>query len=247
MSRKLLFALAVMGISFTVFLIAPGNYMRDGLFPERDVLYSFYITAKSFAKFGAFYLPARLHHILLFAFPFVVAGYAVRSSGSSFIWSFKELFWRSAICFGSILLIFFYLTAFVMVETGPPRVWFLLSFLLAIYCSLLCFYAGMKLSLQDLGIKLIMYITSYGGIIFLCWTIYHQYPKASAYSAACDERISYVTSLNKTIEKDTLILLEPLPPPGMLYSAEIAADTNHFTNRELRLGYDLKYHVAVKR
>ena len=73
--------------------------------------------------------------------------------------------------------------------------------------------------------------------------IIQQYSITSNYSKANDARIAYVTDLNKTIEKDTLIILAPLPPSGMLYSTEIANDTTHFTNRELRLGYNLKFHL----
>ena len=55
-NKKLLIVYLVFAISFIVFLIAPGNYLRDGLFPEHKFFYSFYITAKSFVKFGIFYL-----------------------------------------------------------------------------------------------------------------------------------------------------------------------------------------------
>jgi hypothetical protein len=247
MEKRFVSAYAVLGISFIIFLIAPGNYLRDGLFPERHVLYSFFITAKSFVKFGALYLPFKLPYIVIFAFPFLVLGYNFRESRLPAGWSFKKFFWRSALFFTALLFIFFYLTAFVMVETGPPRVWFLVSFLLAIYCSALCFYAGYKLQLQPYHVKIAMYLSTMGGIILLSWQTLQQQSIASAYSAAIDARTEHLEELNTRIQKDTLILLEPLPPPGMLYSAEISKDTTHFSNRELRLGYDLKYHAAVNR
>ncbi|MFL5762910.1 MAG: DUF6056 family protein [Bacteroidia bacterium] len=245
LERKYLFAYSILAISFITFLVAPGNYLRDGLFPERHFLYSFFITAKSLVKFTVLYLPFRLPYILIFALPFLVVGYNTPKLTKEM--SFGTFFWRCSFAFAGLLLIFFFLTAYVMVETGPPRVWFLLSFLLTIYCASICFYAGNSLSPSTFFVKLAMYLSTTGGIIAMIWLTTVQQPIASTYSKAWDKRAENLLELNRQLPADTLIRIEPLPPAGMLYSAEIAADTNHFTNRELRLGYNLRYHVAVNR
>jgi hypothetical protein len=49
----------------------------------------------------------------------------------------------------------------------------------------------------------------------------HQSKETSAYSLAVDERMSYLK--NNAGKKNTVLTLKPLPPSGMLYSAEINA------------------------
>jgi hypothetical protein len=143
--KRLLIILIPFTISFLLFLVAPGNYLRDGLFPEHQFLYSFFITAKSFVKFVFLYLPFKLHYILIFAVPFLFLGNDIKEQQISFFnQSFKTVFYRTSILFASVLFIFFLLVAYVMVETGPPRIWFLISLLFAVYCFVIFFYAGYK-------------------------------------------------------------------------------------------------------
>ncbi|CAN5431306.1 hypothetical protein BH10BAC1_BH10BAC1_15000 [soil metagenome] len=247
-NKQLLFVYILFAMSFLIFLIAPGNYLRDGLFPEHQFWYSFFITAKSFVKFGIFYLPFKLPYILIFATPFFILGnaYKTKFAVKSKL-SFKSFFIKSSLLFFITLFIFYFIVAYVMVETGPPRMVFFVSFLFSIYCCLLFFYAGHKSVLKEKQLFILKNISILFGIGFLVFHIVHQYPIAKTYSKANDERIEYIIDLNKKIEKDTLILLSPLPPCGMLYSTEIAIDTSHFTNKEIRLGYELKFHVALKR
>jgi len=247
-NKRLLLIYTLFATSFLIFLIAPGNYMRDGLFPEHQFWYSFFITAKSFVKFGIFYLPSKLPYIILFGFPFLWLGDELKEHTKGiFNQSFKSFFFKLSGVFILALFVFFFLVAFVMVETGPPRIWLFVSFMSAIYFSILFFYAGCKDSLSYWNKKNFTTIILSLGIVLLVFSIITQYVTASTYSKANDERISYLLDLNKTITNDTLILLSPLPPSGMLYSTEISVDTSHFTNKELRLGYDLKFHVALKR
>ncbi len=247
-NNKLLIVYVVFAISFIIFLIAPGNYLRDGLFPEHKFLYSFFITAKSFVKFGIFYLPFKLPYIFIFATPFLLLGDSCKSYSIKFFSSsFKSFFYKTSLGFFAILFIFYLLVAYVMVETGPPRIVFLVSFLLSIYACIVFFYAGYKGLFNIVKLRIIQNVSVLLGIGLMLFFIIQQYSITSNYSKANDARIAYVTDLNKTIEKDTLIILAPLPPSGMLYSTEIANDTTHFTNRELRLGYNLKFHVVVNR
>ncbi|MDQ3047207.1 MAG: hypothetical protein M3R27_06630 [Bacteroidota bacterium] len=239
--QRFLIVSLVFGLSFLVFLIAPGNYLRDGQFPAHDVWKSFYISAKSIVKFFAIYLPFKTLYILAFVPVFIVAG---RASALSFKGvSFMRFFKIASIIFSALTMIFFYMVAFVMVETGPPRMWFLLSFLLAVYFSLIGFYAGYSNFINEQKTR----ILSLSGIVLsalvLTYTLFTQIPIANKYAQANDQRIMNLLELNQQEENTgKVIALPPLPSPGMLYSAEIKADTNHFTNKELRLGYSLKFY-----
>ena len=101
-----------------------------------------------------------------------------------------------------------------------------------------------------LTIKQLRIIKNVSLVLGFCTLIFHlinHYSIASTYARANDERIMTIKELNEQITKDTLIFLDPLPPSGMLYSTEIASDTSHFTNKELRLGYNLKFHIALRK
>ncbi len=247
-NKKLLIIYLVLGISFIIFLIAPGNYLRDGLFPEHKILRSFFIAAKSIVKFIAFYLPFRIPAIIAFSSPFLFFGDHLKSHDIDLLsLSFKQFFIRITIFFAALFLIFFLMVAYVMVETGPPRVSFLLSFLLSIYFITIFFYAGYKNVFHTKNFKFLRCASIGIGFALMIYTLVTQFTIVKKYSLAVDARIEHIISLNKTIQKDTLIILPKLPKSGMIYSAEIAADTTHFTNRELRLGYNLKFHVAVNR
>ncbi|MGZ4054628.1 MAG: DUF6056 family protein [Bacteroidia bacterium] len=247
-SKKLLLVYIVLAIAFIIFLIAPGNYLRDGLFPKHEILRSFFIAAKSIVKFLVFYFPFKIFYIILFASPFLFLGNQLQSEKINYLTiSFRQFFIRTTVFFAILFLIFFLMVAYVMVETGPPRVSFLLSFLLSVYCSILFFYLGYKAVFSIKNIDLIGFASACIGVILMTFFIIDQFTIVRKYSEANKMRIEQINSLNKTTQKDTLIILQKLPESGMVYSAEISSDTSHFTNRELRLGYNLKYHVAVNR
>jgi hypothetical protein len=135
-----------------------------------------------------------------------------------------------------------------MVETGPARILFFVTFLLSTYLSILSFLVGyfqvMSSHFYTNILKRTSLITAFSVLLF---QLIQQTSISSTYASQNDERIAFITELNNRVHKDTLIYLTPLPPSGMLYSAEITADTNHFTNKELRMGYHLKFHVALEK
>lgn len=247
-NKKLLIAYITLAISFTILLVAPGNYLRDGLFPKHQFFYSFFITAKSFVKFGSYYLPFKLAYVLTFSVPFIVIGNCISPSDKNkIIIPFTGFLKKATFFLITLMFIFFFLVAYVLVETGPPRIWFMLSLMIAVYCLIISFYAGYTAFIDHKKLNILKRGSIILGFIILTYTILNQYAVVNKYSKAYDERLDYLTDLNKTLPSDTIINLKPLPPAGMLYSAEISSDTNHFTNRELRLGYDLKFHVISKK
>lgn len=247
MKKQFVIVFCFFALSFLIFLVAPGNYLRDGLFPEHPFFYSFFITAKSLVKFAIFYLPLKLPFVFIFTVPFLLLGEASRTLEMEiFRVPARKFFFRTTGLFIAFLIVFFYLVAFVMVETGPPRIWLFVAFIFSIYCCYCAFYIGYNGFLSEKRVQFLKTFSAVLGICLILFLLVYEYPVASAYARAADLRESYLIKLNKTIDKDTLILLDPLPSPGMLYSTEITADTNHFTNREVRLGYELKYHVSLR-
>jgi hypothetical protein len=188
------------------------------------------------------FLPFRLAYVIAFGTAFIVIGNSTENKKQ---WmSFQAFFKNISIMFLSLVLLVFVLIAYVMMETGPPRLWFIISFLFSIYVTAVCFYAGYSGYITEPVITVLKRLALMLTVLILGYNLWHQSMICPQYAKAHDERISYVTELNKTLPSDTTIHLPPLPSSGMLYSSEIKADTNHFTNRELRLGYDLKFQVV---
>jgi hypothetical protein len=246
-NRKLIVAYAFLGIAFIILVIAPGNYLRDELFPEHHIGKALFITAKSIVKFSVLYVPFRLVYLLAFAVPFVLAGKISRQQQSMFRLSFGTFFMRATAVYISLLFLFFLLVAYVMVETGPPRLWFMVAFLSAVYCTSVCFYAGYSGIISDAKLHLLKRSGILLAALVLSWNLFQQFNTCRSYTKALDTRLLFLKNLNEKVSRDTLIVVPPLPSSGMLYSAEIKADTNHFTNRELRIGFDLKFHVVTEK
>jgi hypothetical protein len=244
--QRMLIPYCVFVIAFVVFLIAPGNYLRDQLFPEHHIGNSLFITGKSIIKFAVLYIPFRLVYVIAFGVPFLVTGNFLNSN-CTFTMPFNLFFKRVSILFLSLTLLFFLIVAYVMVETGPPRIWFILSFLFSSYTASVCFYAGYSGFIDENRITILKRGSLVVAILVLGYNLWNQSRICPKYAAAHDARVEYITELNKKISKDTVIHLAPFPSSGMVYSSEIKADTNHFTNKELRLGYNLKFHVVSSR
>lgn len=246
-NRKLVIAYFFLGIAFIIVLIAPGNYLRDNLFPEHHLFQSFILTAKSFVKLFLLYLPSKIIYILAFSLPIIFIGNSISKHPGS-IHQFKQIVKRMSIALLTLLFIYYLLVAFVMVETGPARILFFVTFLLSVYLSIVSFLIGFYKIIHSQSYKNILRRTSLiAAFSVLLFQLIQQTSISNTYASQNDERIAFITELNNRLHKDTLIYLNPLPPSGMLYSAEITADTNHFTNKELRMGYNLKFHVALEK
>jgi hypothetical protein len=242
---KLIFVYTCFAIAFILFLVAPGNYLRDGLFPEHQLGRAIFITAKSFIKFCVFYLPSKLIYILSFSGMFYVSGNTFSSNVSSVI-TFRAIAKYSTLILLILLLVFYLLVAYIMVETGPPRVLFFVSFLVCSYIFVLSFFAGALqiFKKKNSVIRLASFVLL---LLTLVFTLFNQTVITSKYANSHDERVKHILYLKEVIKKDSLVFLKPLAPSGMLYSAEITADTSHFTNKELKLGFDLPFYLAVEK
>jgi len=241
--KKMLIVYSFFAIAFILFLIAPGNYLRDGLFPEHHLDKAFFITAKSFVKLFVFYLPSKLVYILGFSGVFYALG-NLCSTQLANRFSFKTIAKNATLTLGVLLFIFYLLVAYVMVETGPARVLFFVSFLCVVYLISLSFLTGAADALSKYN-SIIQWASFLLLAITLLFSIFNQYLITTNYAKAHDERVKNIKQLKTEMDKDSLILLKPLPFSGMVYSAEITSDTNHFTNKELKMGFDLPFHVAI--
>jgi hypothetical protein len=128
---------------------------------------------------------------------------------------------------------------------GPARIWFLVTVLFSIYCCSISFYAGYHHLISSTYITVLKKGSVAIAFLILSFFIIQQLGIVRRYATAYDEREQLLTGLNQWVKSDTIIRVAPLPPPGMLYGAEITDDTSHHTNQHLRSWYKLRFH-AIK-
>jgi hypothetical protein len=243
LDQQLILAQVFLAIGFLTLVIAPGNYMRDQLFPEHNVWLSFFIAAKSLAKFFIFYLPSHVHYLIAFTFPFFFAGKQFRSFHDVFSTRFFSFVKRVSLYFIAFLLVFSYLLAFIMCETGPARLWFLVSFFFSVYTCAISFYAGYCGVFSLRWEQVVQLLSGTLAFLVLAYSVIQQSNLASRYSASFDEREKILREFNRRGIRDTVLVLPSLPPAGMLYPAEISNDPGHYKNQHLSEGYKLIFRV----
>lgn len=246
-NQKLMIAFFTLILSFIITLSSPGNLMKEALNPDFDFPVFLYYFLRMTGKLLFWFFPQKILYIIAFAVPFIVLGNYFKNRSFNFRIKFAVEFKFLTIVLLAAILIVFISIAGLIQQSGEYRVWTILSFLLTIYFCYLFFNIGYKQVFKENKLLKIKYISVVLSLIILSYHLINQYTLTKHYANAVDERINYLVSLNQRITKDTLVSLTPLPKSGMLYSAEISADTTHFTNMELRMGYNLKYHVISEK
>ncbi len=245
-NKKLVIGLLSLGFSFIIVLIAKGNYSRAVQFPNPTFMNTVSLTGRMLLKLFGWFLPQKVIYIFIFLVPFLLIGNSYNSGGRINVFLFFKKFKDTGIFLLLSVLMVFGSIAIIMSQSGEYRVWFIVSFLLAVYTVCIAFFAGKWGLFNEKQIRLLERISIPIGLIAMIITVYSQYQITEKYAASYDERVSNLVQLNTKLEKDTVIILKPLSPSGMLYSSEITNDTFHFSNRELRLGLNLKYHIIVE-
>lgn len=76
-------------------------------------------------------------------------------------------------------------------------------------------------------------------------TLRKQYPIVKQYALKHDERTRTIYQAKQSFTGTTLYL-DSLPPSGILFSAEMSRDTNHYINIDMKDRFDLPFNMAVK-
>lgn len=244
-----LFPVIILFCIFTVtsFFIAYGGHgtqTRRLALPHPDVVNLAWIYVKSMGKLCLLYLPAKIGASLIFGLPFIFLGSLVKKNDKPFVKiSKKNLF---------IILIFFFLlvalsifpVVYILGEAGPERSWTQISFYLAIFSSSSFFILGIQM--QNLGIVKVLSTTSILILFFvLIYDNINQFVLTSAYASAVDSRVSELI-LRKQNNYRGLVELDSLPSSGYLHSAEISADTDYFSNLQLKNALELPFSIKIK-
>jgi hypothetical protein len=245
-NRKIIIALIFLIASFMITMMAPGNEIRYSALPKVSFDQTLWIQIKSFIKIIFIKTPVKFPYLFLFSCPWLILGIYFSSSVikknivPAFLSMKKYIFFLLTLVF-----IFLIPTSFIMSELGPHRALSQISFLISIFFAAAFFYFGYSVELNSKMIKFLKTGTVIISIGLLVFHILYQSQTEKKYAIAYDERMRLLSNL-KTIKRTNEMALEPLPYPGMIYSAEISEDTSYFTNNFLEYALHLNFNVKKK-
>lgn len=241
---KLILAFSVLLLSFSFSYFAPGTEIRHSLLPHTPLLEKLQVFSKSYIKYFLYYLPDKIIYLLLFSIPWLYFGSQYLKN------SFKEkevikIIKNITLLFLVLLAITLLPTSFIMSETGPGRSLSIVSILTVIYYSILFSLLGIFIDPNKILNRILFASLSLVSILFLIFTIYFQSIITKHFSQACDERLQSIDAALKNNLYSTLEL-NKIPPEGMLFWDELSKDSSYFTNKHLKDGLNLPFHVKLK-
>ncbi len=240
---KLILSLTILILSFSFSYFAPGTEIRHSLLPQTPIIEKLEVFSKSYIKYFLLFLPDKIIYILLFSFLWLFIGSQYLKN------SFKEkevikIIKNITLLFLIFLAITLLPTSFIMSETGPGRSLSIVSLLTVIYYATLFTLLGIFIDTNKIFYKIFLSSLSLISILFLIFTIYSQFIITKHFSQACDERLKSIEAAVKNNSKGTLELMR-IPSAGMLYWDELSEDSSYFTNKHLKDGLNLPFHVKV--
>ncbi len=223
-------------IGFAILYSGGGNFKRASHFQDIGIVHAAVLNVKMCALIILRELPSVLPVILLFSIPI-----GIQLADRICVPSDRRKVLRQV---PLILTAFFTSVYFFQLpityatqDVGAGRTLFPITFLALIASAAIFLHL---LPLVDRWRTTLIGITLGGVIILNGYTLFEQLNVLPAYAAAYDERMRLLEG-SKHITGT--IVLEPLPPSGLLLSAEISTDPRHFSNQHLRSGLGLRAQV----
>jgi hypothetical protein len=236
----LLISVFMLCFAFSFELIGSGWRNRHEILGSPAISSALFITVKAIVKMFIWYIPSKIHWLILFFLLWMGFGAQAKTQVTFRKHFLLKLF--IAFCISTFLLLF--PSCYLLRETPPFRTWTLVCFLLVLAVTVAGFFTGQKLK-DSIAVPYLSSTASFVMLILLLKTCIDQKQITTVYANAFDEREKILLSAQTNIIGGT-IELDPLPPPGMLYSAEITSDTTHYKNIHLKDYYQLKASVRKK-
>lgn len=243
-NTKLIGAFVILLGGFITLAVAPGNGVRREYFPDVNLFGTLKVSLVSYKILLKEFILPQAPYLLLFCLPWIAIGanYSHKKvpSKKPYLALVIIAIAIAALCFLAVVP-----TAYALVSLGPKRYLSQVSFYLAIGVMTFGFYIGYYFKIPDSIPKLLGII---GATTILGLNIYNlivQYPIAHDYAKAEDQRIELLHKEQNRNRKE-MLLLDPLPPSGLLKSNELSNDTNHFTNKVMKDALGLGYTIRVK-
>ena len=234
--RTLVIAFASCLIGFAILYSAEGNFKRASHFQDISIAHAALLNVKMSALIILRELPSILPVVVLFSIPIglLLARRKVFATGRRELW-------------GRILPILFLFLAsiyffqlpitFATQDLGADRTLFpLVIFAIAAFVWT---FLHLRPILDRSRVPTVR-SALFAAMLLNGYTLIDQLKVLPAYASAYDERMEMLEGMTETTGT---IIVDPLPPSGLLLSAEISTDPSYFANQHLRLGLGLKAQV----
>jgi hypothetical protein len=245
--KKMSFAFMCFVISSVVMFFGPGKEKRMETLADPEISTGLLMGMKSIGKITLYDMPYVFPFFILFAILWGFLGNCLKNSGGQVLrrGSLKKFLFFTACSFTLLGLLTVFPASYILSDTPPYRALTQVYFGLAVICSTGGFVIGNHFIFSKKFNAILFVSSSLLLIFFIGETGYSQFNITSKYSEALDKRIKLLNDLNCNGNKK-LVVLEKLPPSGMLYSAEISTDSLHYNNVNLKKGLKLNFNVKLE-
>ena len=243
--HKLRAALLILILSFSVNFFCPGLAVRQGFLPSYNVnhivasiLYTCLLLSKSLVINKLIFL---IPYTLLWAYignKFYKQNFIIPIRLRTLILHF----------FIDLLLFSFLVICLCCIALhgmAPMRAMTAISFYMTGIFTYYGFCLGCKIHFPKIS-KVYHYLSAVIIAVSLSVIICNQYPIAKAYANAYDQRILSLKILESNHNTDAQSI-KPLPPSGMLFSADISSDTNNIQNKYFKNALSLHFNVLLQK
>lgn len=223
--------------SFLVLYLAKGNRIREQFFEDISIGYGFILNIKMVGIILIKRLPHVLPAIILFCLPMISFGHNFWMGKAGQDWKYKLIYLFA----GFIVLIYIFQLpiTYKTQDVGAYRALFFVSILTIGLILTVFFLIGKNVSInKHFNTALITCPFIVSSFLF-GYEFLNQRTITSKYAKAYDQRLHYL----RMNSDSSFLELVPLPPSGMLFSAEISADTTHFSNQHLKKALHLTGNV----
>jgi len=247
LNKPLLLQRSALGFVFClaallILYFAKGNRVREQFFDEISFGYSLVLNVKMvgilFLKRIVYVLP----FILVLCLPMVAIANRHKGNTADSNWK-RNLVYLTLTYFITVYLFQLSIT-YKTQDVGAYRALFFVTICTIAYVLALYYQIGKNLSFSRAFAFYSTVIPLGLSTLYFGYQFVHQQSIVSKYAKAYDERIQLVKAQDSTLQ---LLELKPLPNSGLLYSAELSADTTYFTNQHFKAGLNVKFNVIVQK
>ncbi|HRS53654.1 MAG TPA: DUF6056 family protein, partial [Bacteroidales bacterium] len=256
LDRRYYVILGAFIVSFIIYLLAPGNYVRQNkelLKSNQEYTYLSELINVT-ARVSKSLFIKKMPYLIILLSPLLIIGHNLRTS-------IKEKWsnYKTITMFIIITIFVLYIAVianitilYISIGKGDQaaKVWTLIIFIYVAAVSSWFIVTGYLISKKNL---IPIYIVAFTGIILSSYlfvkTMIIQYPIIKEYAKAYDARVTYLNKakIEKLVMPGDTLFLEPLPPSGLLKSAEIMDYTNNYINRSTKQRYNLPFEILPKK
>ena len=231
--------------SLIILYLGHGNIVRQGLLGHISLGKALLLNIKTTGWIGIHWVSLIMPFALLFSLPLLYAGtllsgnnLASKENASKI----KTTLYKTVLLYGILVFIINYPITYLLCGIAPGRALISVSFLTWALFAFSFFYVGYKAAIKEVAAKEIAKITFSFCLILNTYNAIHQFAVTREYAMKYDTMMEDLTSKN---HNSSVIVVSPLPSPGMLTPLHISQDPLSNNNIFLKNALGLKSYIML--